>query len=100
MELRRIWKHLSHRSLRGLLTAVKWLGRPRKMTPPHSRWEAFLKRTDNKPTDAECSFFLRSMELEDSDDDDQVADSNMLTLVEAGVLGDEQVMNLDRPSEG
>ena len=65
------------------------------MTPPHSRWEAFLKRTDNKPTDAECSFFLRSMELEDSDDDDQVADSNMLTLVEAGVLGDELVMNLD-----
>ena len=38
---------------------------------------------------------MRSMELEDSDDDDQVADSNMLTLVEAGVLGDEQVMNLD-----
>ncbi|KAG2662135.1 uncharacterized protein LOC120644440 [Panicum virgatum] len=62
---------------------------------PHSGWENLMKLAENGSTDAECSFFLRSMELEDSDEEEMEAVIEETFLADAGVSNNDQMVTSD-----
>ncbi|RLM70234.1 hypothetical protein C2845_PM17G06560 [Panicum miliaceum] len=51
----------------------------------HSRWEHMRKQIKEGGETNECSFFLRMMELEDSDEEELVTEENQISLAEAGL---------------
>ena len=62
----------------------------------HSRWETLLQMAENKSTEDECSAFLKSMELENSDDEmieeefEEIEEEvEEFSLTEAGVVAND-----------
>jgi len=62
---------------------------------PHSGWENLMKLAENGSTDAECSFFLRTMELEDSDEEEMEAMIEETFLADASVSSNDQMVTSD-----
>lgn len=62
----------------------------------HSKWEEFRRMAKSETTDEECSQLLRRMELQDSDEEQDVDMDDLTTLEKEDIQADKMVEDLEK----